>query len=59
MMAKHSPEWWAGYHCQEPKVKNPHTAGQPWLAEHPDKTILQKIDDWNEGWQTRYYGEEP
>ncbi len=56
---KHSQAWWEGYNCQLPKTHNPYAVGQPWLAEHPDEAILQKMKDWDNGWQTRYYGEEP
>jgi hypothetical protein len=54
-----STEWWLGYHCMGPKSRNPYKAGQPWLAEHPDPVILKKIEDWDDGWQTRFYGEKP
>ena len=56
---EYSPEWWQGYHCMLPKTRNPYTAGQPWLAEHPDPVVLRKMKDWDDGWHVRFYGENP
>lgn len=55
----HTKEWWEGYNCQFPKCRNPHAAGQPWLAEFPDRHLIRKCKDWDEGWEARFYQEDP
>lgn len=56
---EHSAAWWEGWDCKGPKTKNPYAIGQPWLSEHPDKRTLDRMKDWESGWECRFYGEEP
>lgn len=54
-----SKEFLEGYNYLGPKSRNPYAVGQPWLAEHIDLVICRKVQDWNAGWQQRFYGEPP
>lgn len=50
----YSTEWWLGYHAMGPKTRNPYgctNGGEP--------SCLQSSKDWADGWQTRFYGENP
>lgn len=56
-----SYEFQLGYNACDQNItrnRNPYAAGQPWLAEFPDKKILRQMNDWTEGWNKRFYGEE-
>ena len=44
---KHPPEWWEGYNCREPKMRNPYHKGS------------EQFDEWLDGWECRFYGEKP
>lgn len=58
-MSTHSPEWWEGFRSKRSRNMNPYAAGQPWLAEYPDKKLIIRCDDWWYGWDCRFYGEKP
>ncbi len=50
-------EGWAACDKGISKPHNPYKAGQPWLLEFPPKDWELHLNEWDAGWNKRFYGE--